>query len=95
MSDVVLDILIWALQIFLILMFVRFVMSWVFSLSRYRATGAVAMLLEVVYSVTDPPLKLLGRFIPPLRVGNMSIDIGFIVLLIGIQALVAVLKGYR
>jgi YggT family protein len=35
-----------------------------------------------VWTVTDPPLKALRRVIPPLRIGNVSLDLAFIVLLV-------------
>ena len=44
--------------------------------------GCVAAGLEVVYSTTDPPLKALRRVIPPLNLGSVRLDLGFMVLLI-------------
>ena len=41
-----------------------------------------AAALEVVWSVTDPPLKALRRVIPPLRLGNVSFDLASLVLLV-------------
>jgi YggT family protein len=38
--------------------------------------------LEVLYSCTDPPLKFLRRFIPPLRLGGVSLDLSFLVLFV-------------
>ena len=32
--------------------------------------------------MTDPPLKLLRRFLPPLRIGGVSLDLAFLVLFI-------------
>jgi len=53
----------------------------------------VAAGLEVVYSATDPPLKLLRRLIPPLRLGGISIDLGFIVLFFVVLVLMNVVAG--
>jgi YggT family protein len=39
----------------------------------------------MIYSITDPPMKFVGRFVPPLRLGGVAIDLSFIVLLIGIS----------
>lgn len=39
---------------------------------------------HVVYSLTDPPLKALRRLIPPLRLGGISLDLGFIILFIAV-----------
>ena len=71
------------LLVFLILLFARFVVDWVMVLARsWRPSGLVAAGLEVVYSTTDPPLKALRRVIPPLNLGTVRLDLGFMVLLI-------------
>ena len=80
-----------ALLVFLLLLIFRLVMEYVFMLARsYRPTGIVAVVLELCYTVTDPPLKALRRVIPPLRVGRVSIDLSFIVLFIAVQILMNV-----
>lgn len=77
-----------ALLVFLLLLIFRLIMEYVFMLARsYRPTGLVAMALEVCYSATDPPLRALRRVIPPLRIGSVSLDLSFIVLLIVVQIL--------
>jgi YggT family protein len=71
------------LLVFLILLFARFVFDWVMVLARgWRPHGFVAAGLEVVYATTDPPLKALRRVIPPLNLGSIRLDLGFMVLLI-------------
>ena len=45
------------------------------------------MLLEVVYSVTDPPIKALRRVIPPLRIGSVALDLSFIIVMIAAYVL--------
>lgn len=78
----------YALTVFLVLMFVRVVFEYVFLLARsYKPSGVVALLLELMYSVTDPPLKLLRRVLPPLRVGGVSLDLAFLVLFIVVVVL--------
>ena len=54
-----------------------------------------ALVLELAYSATDPPLKLLRRLIPPLRIGNISLDLGFIVLFFAVTILMQVVGNYR
>lgn len=85
-----------ALLVFLLLLLFRLVMEYVFLLARsYRPAGPVAAVLELAYSVTDPPLKALRRFLPPLRLGQISIDLGFIVLFIVVRILMGVVGQYR
>ncbi|MHA3703080.1 YggT family protein [Jatrophihabitans sp. YIM 134969] len=48
----------------------------------WRPVGATAVGLEIVYTVTDPPVRLLRRVIPPLRIGQVSLDLSVLILLI-------------
>ncbi|HVQ94447.1 MAG TPA: YggT family protein [Mycobacteriales bacterium] len=83
-----------ALLLFFILLIARLVFEYVMMFARsWRPNGVVAAGLEVVYSVTDPPLKALRRLIPPLRLGNFSIDLGFMVLLFVVLILLRVAQG--
>ena len=73
------------LLVFLVLLFARFVVDWVMVLARnWRPTGLVAAGLEVVYSTTDPPLRVIRKVIPPLNLGSIRLDLGFMVLLIAV-----------
>jgi YggT family protein len=86
---------IYALYFLVGLLFVRFIMSYVMMFARnFRPTGVVAAILELAYSVTDPPLRALRRFIPPLRLGNVSVDLSFIVLFISTYVLIDVISPY-
>ena len=61
----------------------------------WRPHGIVLVLLEMIYTVTDPPLKALRRVIPPLRLGSISLDLSFLVLIIAVQIALAVVDGLR
>ena len=77
------------LQIFILLLIANLIISWVMIFARdWEPKGVVLVLVEGVFAVTDPPLKLLRRFIPPLRIGGAAIDIAFIVLFIVVQLLI-------
>lgn len=70
-----------ALDLFVLLLVGRLVMDYVMMFARrWRPAKWPAVALEVVWSVTDPPLQVLRRVIPPLRIGSMSLDLGFIIL---------------
>ncbi len=76
------------LTVFLVLLFARFVVDWVMVLARsWRPSGLVAAGLEVVYTTTDPPLKAVRKVIPPLNLGSIRLDLGFMVLLIAVVIL--------
>ena len=79
------------LQLFLILMFVRFVFDWVQVFARdWHPRGVLLVALEVVYSITDPPIKALRRVIPPLRIGSVSLDLSFLIVMIAAYVLLQV-----
>ncbi len=81
--SIVWQIVAFALLLFLWLLLARLVMDWVMMLSRgWRPGGGAAASLEVIYSSTDPPLKVLRRVLPPLNLGSVKLDLGFMVLLI-------------
>ena len=91
---VVAAVLYYILTVFLVLLFLRLIFEYVFLLARsFRPTGLVAMLLELIYTVTDPPLKLLRRVLPPLRIGGVSLDLAFLVLFILVSILRSVARS--
>jgi YggT family protein len=71
------------LYFMLMVLLIRLVMTLVLQFGRrWRPSRGAAATLEVVWSVTDPPLHALRRMIPPLRVGTVSVDIAFTLLLL-------------
>jgi YggT family protein len=83
-----------ALLIFYLLVITRMVVEMTRSFARsWRPAGVAAVGLEFVYVITDPPMKLLRRLIPPLRLGGMSIDLSVLVLLVVIGILQVVVQN--
>ena len=71
------------LWLFIALLWVRFVFDWVQVFARsWSPKGPLLVLLEIVYSVTDPPIKALRRIIPPLRLGSVALDLSFLIVLV-------------
>lgn len=94
------EVLVWVAQLIYIytwVMIIRVIMGYVLAFTQYRPSGVAAVAFEFVYTVTDPPVRFLRRFIPDLRIGNFSFDLAFIVLLIGLRILagqlVAIARG--
>jgi len=68
---------------FIALLFVRLIVDWIQIFARsWTPRGPVLVVLEGVYSITDPPVKALRRIIPPLRLGGVAIDLSFVALLL-------------
>ena len=79
------------LTIYLVILVGRMIFGWVQVFARdWRPTGVVLVLAEAIYTVTDPPLKFLRRFIPPLRLGMVALDLSFMVLFIVVLILLEV-----
>ena len=88
------QILFTALLVFLLLLIFRLVMDYVFMFARgFRPHGALAVALELAYSATDPPIKAVRRVLPPLRIGNISLDLGFMVVFFVTYILMNVASG--
>ena len=76
------------LNAFLALLFVRLVVDWVQVFARsWTPRGPVLVLLELVYSVTDPPIVFVRRFVPPLRLGSIALDTSFLIVLVVVYLL--------
>jgi YggT family protein len=80
-----------ALFMFFVVLLGRLVLDWVQAFARdWRPRGILLVLAEVVYTITDPPLKALRRLIPPLTIGSMRLDLGFLVLMLATSFLMGV-----
>ena len=89
--SILLQVLYLLLFVFLYVLFARFVLGMVMSFGRrWRPGRGAAAAMELVWTVTDPPLKALRRVIPPLRLGTVSFDLASLVLLV----IVFVLMSY-
>lgn len=93
--SIVFEILLFALWLFLLTLIARVVIDLLQIFARdFRPSGLVLLLFEAVFTITDPPLKLLRRFIPPVRIGAVAFDLAILVLFIGTQVLIAVVRGF-
>jgi YggT family protein len=91
----VLQIIHGALWVFIALMWIRFVVDWVQIFARsWTPTGFLLVVLEIVYSATDPPIKALRRIIPPLRIGSIAIDLSFIIVMIVAYLLLSIVGSF-
>lgn len=83
--SIVLTVLSSLLQLFVFVLIARVVLEMVQSFSRdWRPSGFVLVLAEIVYTITDPPLRFLRRFIKPVRLGSIALDLSVLVLFFGI-----------
>ncbi|MEI6763325.1 MAG: YggT family protein [Actinomycetes bacterium] len=76
------------LRLFVLSLFGRLILDYarVFA-PQWRPKGILLAIAEVVYAITDPVITFVRRFIPPLRLGPVAIDLSFILIFIVVQML--------
>ena len=85
------EVLRYLLTIYLVVLIGRMIFSWVQVFARdWHPSGIMLVIAESIFTITDPPLKLLRRFIPTLKLGMMALDLSFMVLFIVILILLEV-----
>jgi YggT family protein len=90
------SVVLFALHVYLLLVLARLVVDITRQFARsWRPVGVTAVGLELVYVSTDPPVRLLRRVLPPIRLGALSLDLSITILLIVIVVLQRVVLSIR
>jgi YggT family protein len=78
----------YALLLFFFIMWARFILDFARNFARnWRPTGFGLVVAEVVFTVTDPPLRAVRRVIPPIRFGGIALDFGWSIVMLGVIVL--------
>lgn len=65
-------------SLYVVVLFGRLILEYIPMFNReWRPRGAMVVVCELVYTVTDPPIRFFRKHIPPLRLGPVAIDLGF------------------
>ncbi|TDD62588.1 YggT family protein [Actinomadura rubrisoli] len=87
--NIVGDVLLYVLYFFLLFLIGRLILEVLQSFARqWKPSGVVLVIAEATYTITDPPLKLLRRFIPPIRLGNVALDLSFTFLILVVWVMI-------
>jgi YggT family protein len=82
------------LFVFWLLLIGRIIVEFIRTFARdWRPTGIVVVILEAIFTVTDPPIKLLRRLIPSINLGGVRLDLSIMVLLFIVFILMSVVQG--
>ena len=80
----------WVIQLYIFVLWARLILDWVRVFNpSFRPRGYLLILVELVYTLTDPPIKLVRRVLPPIRIGQVSIDLGWMITLFACFILLA------
>ena len=82
-------------RLFILLLWARFILDWVMVLARgFRPRGVFAVLVDWVFTITDPPIRLFRRILPPIRLGQVALDLGWFLTMIVCIILLSVIPGW-
>ncbi len=88
------DVAFYVLSVYLVLLIIRLILSWIQVYARdWTPSGVILVVAEGVYSATDPPLRFLRRYIRPLRIGSVALDLSFMLLFVVVYVLWQVVRG--
>ena len=94
--DLFLQVIVVVLYVLMITLIARVVIDLVQVFARdYRPGGFALVLFELIYTVTDPPIRALRRLIPPLQLGGVRLDLAVLVLFIGLNIMIYVVQSLR
>ena len=92
--SLVFGILSFALLLYFFVMWGRFAFDIVQAYSRsWRPRGALLVVADVVYTLTDPPILFVRRLLPPLRLGPVALDFGWTIVMLVVIILRVIVGG--
>ncbi|MDN5759930.1 MAG: YggT family protein [Tomitella sp.] len=88
---VVLEVVYVLLYIFWFCLIGRVIVEFIRSFARdWHPKGFLVMVLELLFTITDPPVKLLRKLIPPVRLGQVRLDLSILVLMLILFVLIGI-----
>ena len=79
------------LNILILILIARLITEMIQAFSRsFSPPRWFMMVSEPIFVLTDPPVRMLRRWIPPLRMGGVSLDLSVLVLFFILQILLII-----
>lgn len=83
------------LSLFLFALLVRLVLGYIPLFQRgWRPKGFWLVVAEIVYTITDPPIRFLRRFIKPMNMGGIGLDFSFTVVMLVTLVLMSFTRAF-
>jgi len=81
------------LTLYVLVLIVRLVLEYIPMFNRsWRPPGAGLVAAEIVYTITDPPIRFFRRLVPPLRIGSIALDFGFMLTMLSVFILMTIVR---
>jgi YggT family protein len=91
--SIIASVLYFALFLFFVLMWARFVLDLVSNFVRgFKPRGALLVLAEATYTVTDPPIRTVRKVLPPIRFGGVALDFAWSVVMLAVIILMSIVS---
>lgn len=76
------------LLVYVVILFARLILEFARSFARgWRPRGLLLVVTELIYTLTDPPIRATRRIVKPIRVGGMMLDLAFSIVLLVVYVL--------
>ncbi|WP_439029194.1 YggT family protein [Gordonia terrae] len=96
MAAILLGVLYYVLLIFWLLLLGRLVVELVRTFAHeWRPTGFAVVVIEMVFTATDPPIKALRRILPPIPLGPIRLDLSLMIVMLVVIIGMNVVNGLR
>ena len=88
-GELVVRVILLALVVFFVVMWARLVFDWVRVVQpEWRPRGAGLVIAEVSYAITDPPIRVVRRAVPPIRVGAAQLEFSWSIVMVACLVLI-------
>ncbi|CAO1651422.1 YggT family protein [Salinibacterium sp. NSLL150] len=85
----------YAITLFMFAMWARFILDLVVVFARgWRPSGIGLVLSELVFTITDPPIKAVRKVVPMIRIGNGALDLSWMLVMLVCIILTSILRGF-
>ena len=86
-------VLYYVLALYLVLLVGRLIIDMLQNYSRtWSPSGILARVAEIIFTATDPPLRFLRRYLRPVRLGSVALDLSYTLLFLVIIVLLSVVS---
>ena len=82
-SQILLSAVLVVLAVFFVVMWARLVIDWVRTVQPgWHPRGLGLLIAEVSYTITDPPIRAVGRVVPTLRIGPLRLEFSWSIVML-------------